>query len=272
MRELAELYDRMKEAEPHRFKELLRSKSEDTDVLFLKLVRDTTGLNEDVTSEWMERVAMFMMEEVWRYFKGAPNVNSSLEYVLDKLSNQPSLSILRDIVLAKEAYLGRYIWPFYDEDYVMCSVLTCTSPMFFVMNGMKYCDDHRGLAFVYGFRARFLESKSKEGEACCRHECRTCRIFSLTAMKETGTDWNHQWFNFNTMTSVSLLSRGMIQVPLRTRDGKFFNVSIRHHCSDDYDERRDRARFYADDSNVSTAMFLWKKNSHVTRAYEFHLL
>lgn len=151
MQELGDLYDHLKESQQCRFGAFLQSKGSETDVLLLELLRETTGYDEDVTLKWMEWVARITMEQIWIYFEGAPYLHS-----LDQLSDQPSLSTLRNIILAKERYLEKYIWPLYDEENIMCSMLTCTSPTFLVMNGLHFCEDHRGLAFVYGFQPHFF--------------------------------------------------------------------------------------------------------------------
>ena len=69
-------------------------------------------------------------------------------------------------------------------------------------------DEHWGLALIYGFR----------------HQCNSCKLFSLVSIKHTGGDPGHQ---HNYLRRIS--------VPLLSANGVMFNVHIKTHCTDWFD-------------------------------------
>ena len=69
-------------------------------------------------------------------------------------------------------------------------------------------EDHWGYALIYGFR----------------HQCNSCKLFSLVSIKHTGVDQGHQ---YNYLRRIS--------VPLLSAHGVLFNVHIKTHCTDWFD-------------------------------------
>lgn len=60
--------------------------------------------------------------------------------------------------------------------HIPCSIIDCFERPAVSMNSMPYCYGHRGLALLHALR----------------HDCRSCHLFSLLALKHTGGDYGHQ--------------------------------------------------------------------------------
>ena len=56
-----------------------------------------------------------------------------------------------------------------------CAIISCRVAATHWLNGLGYCDWHRGLSLVNGLR----------------HDCRACHLFNLLVLKPTGGDSRH---------------------------------------------------------------------------------
>lgn len=233
--ELRFILSETKKNSPVLFQELLGSNGIDTDDCIFRIFQ-FNGYNKKDTLQWVEEITERMTEYNWNtlvmFLRTIPDYSNVQTYedILDALSEQPSLSFLYSIVDSKLFYINQYVLPHVeDQDRTCCSILICTQPVVFSLNSMHYCKYHQGLALIYGLR----------------HKCRTCRIFSLLAIKETGQDWNHTWFNFMCMT-----------IPLRNRQKtETYNVAIRRHCSYSFHKDIHSAWYYDDDTEIGHVEF-----------------
>lgn len=154
----------MERSFPLEFDNLISSTLFQTDEIFFQLAERTTRYDRQGLLRWMEEAAQCVLRKIWKYVRVSTPPRLTLGAIIDKLSGEPSIKLLRDIVKLKVNYLSESNTT--SED--VCSILTCEAPVYMEMNQMKYCKGHRGLAFIYGLRTSFRYSRMSVGLSLAR--------------------------------------------------------------------------------------------------------
>lgn len=169
---------------------MLWSKSRDTDDHVLWCLRHTGHFGPRFEND-VEFAALY----VWRTAMADLPWNMPLgpglqalrqpERLVAALRDRLDTSLLMEIRELKGRYLRtRYPWSYRQTLDNGCCVLTCPEPAgAFVMNSLRYCDYHRGLALFNGLR----HSPEVDG----RRFCDACSVWNILALKTTMSDATH---------------------------------------------------------------------------------